>query len=107
MGAFVYGLMSFGEKIFNGIAVVILEKMNTCDLEALQQKEDAIARNITVKACTKPECEFYGKFVSFGTSGILLIGLVFVFIQKYGIAEQTIFLTQIKKNLFTLGLFRF
>lgn len=81
--AFVYGLMSFGEKIFNGIAVVILEKMNTCDQDAQQQAEANKLKNITVPGCTKPECEFYGKFVSYGTSGILVIGLMFVFIQKY------------------------
>lgn len=81
--AFVYGLMSFGEKIFNGIAVVILEKMNTCDQDAQQQAETNKLNNVTVTGCTKPECEFYGKFVSYGTSGILVIGLMFVFIQKY------------------------
>lgn len=81
--AFVYGLMSFGEKIFNGVAVVILEKMNTCDQDAKAEEADALANNRTVSGCTKPECEFYGKFVSYGTSGILVIGLIFVFIQKY------------------------
>lgn len=75
--------MSFGEKIFNGVAVVILEKMNTCDQDAKAEEADALANNRTVSGCTKPECEFYGKFVSYGTSGILVIGLIFVFIQKY------------------------
>ena len=84
--------MSFGEKIFNGIAVVILEKMNTCDQDAANAEAEAKLQfqvdgslNDTIEAsgCTKPECEFYGKFVSYGTSGILLIGLVFVFVQKY------------------------
>lgn len=69
--AFVYGLMSFGDKIFNGIAVVILEDLNTC------------SEDIDAKQCTKPECAFYGNFVSWGTSAILLIGLVFVLIQRY------------------------
>ena len=76
--------MSFGEKIFNGIAVVLLEKMNTCDADAEKVRQESIASNTTVETgCTKPACEFYGKFVSYGTSGILVIGLIFVFIQKY------------------------
>jgi len=73
--AFVYGLMSFGEKIFNGVAVVILERLNTCDNE--KRKNESLPR------CTKPECEFYGRFVSWGTSGILMVGLIFVIIQRY------------------------
>jgi len=72
-GAFVYGLMSFGDKVINGLTVVVLEKLNSCN---------NIAPDETRGECSAGSiCEFYGQFVSYGTSGILIFGLIFILIQ--------------------------
>lgn len=93
--AFVYGIMSFSEKIFNGIAVVLLEEINTCNNHKIHREAAVTAATTTALApvtgavadgaeeCDDPKCLFYGLFVNFGTSGIITIGLIFVLIQRY------------------------
>ena len=69
--AFVYGLMSLGDKVFNGLAVIFIENLNTCPQEQVGHQ------------CTSGECDFYGLFISFGIAGILLVGCTFVLLQGY------------------------
>ena len=79
-GAFVYGLMSFGDKVINGLTVVVLEKLNSCNY---------IAPDETRGECSAGSiCEFYGQFVSYGTSGILIFGLIFILIQHKQSAQN-------------------
>lgn len=68
--AFVYGLMSLGDKIINGIAVIILEGINSCP-QIISENDE----------CVKTECNFYGTLISLGIAGILVFGFVFVLVQ--------------------------
>ena len=55
-----------------GLAVIILENINTCQQDLQPESE-----------CKSTECKFYGVFISFGIAGILLVGCAFTIIQRY------------------------
>lgn len=106
--AFVYGIMSFGDKIINGLVVVVLESINTCGKETLVESpmnsttlgeetgplavnSTVFADNSTVaaglaqeaQACTPgADCNFYGVFISRGTASFVMTGLAFLTLQK-------------------------
>lgn len=61
-GAFVYGAMSFTDKLSNGIVIAILQQINPCDV------------NIIQCSCK----EYYRYIMAFLPSGCAIIALIFV-----------------------------